>query len=634
MAEPSSNPAPPEWPHCGHGAAPATDPIGCRGVRAPGRTACLPHLEERDRDRFLTGLGPGDDIDLRGCTLTESLWDDICSSLENEAGPEFGHARLNEVVFEGDTVFDHVAFGRADFTGAVFTGAPSFVNSHFTEAAKFEGAEFGGTVNFEGGRYEGPMFFDRAAFLGDAIFSDLEFRFGSWLNHTRFERDVSFLSCKLYGGFWLGESHVAGATHFLDCALGPTALNGTVFSGETDFDRVSVAGGCNLERARIHPAPLFGPIVCEGPVSLVDAQITASTVMDISATEIWLNGATLQESVTLRARYASVDLARARLFFPCTVTTDHAPSERPDESALASHALSAVTSDQPIRHWTHDLVTASIVSLKGVDASFLLLSDVDLTRCEFSGAHHLDQLRLEGYWHLGNSPHFDTWRGVLPFQPARRLVLEEERKWRALRNRRDYDAQGWGRRPDREQDVPGLATLTTTYRQLRKAREDAKDEPGATDFYYGEMEMRRHSRRWNQAERWLLQAYWLLSGYGLRASRALGWLSASMFVTILLMMGFGLPQSAPKQEATGVVPAGGGRVSFEIDKEDPKNPTGDRFTAKRFEKALDITLNSVVFRSSGQDLTTAGKYIEMASRFSEPVLLGLAALAVRGRVKR
>jgi hypothetical protein len=99
-------------------------------------------------------------------------------------------------------------------------------------------------------------------------------------------------------------------------------------------------------------------------------------------------------------------------------------------------------------------------------------------------------------------------------------------------------------------------------------------------------------------------------------------------------MGFGLPQNSPAQRATGVVPAGGGTVTFEIDKEDPKNPTGDRYTGERFEKALKLTLNSVVFRSSGQDLTTAGDYIEMTSRFTEPVLLGLAALAVRGRVKR
>ncbi|MFJ3520637.1 hypothetical protein [Streptomyces sp. NPDC090131] len=151
--------------------------------------------------------------------------------------------------------------------------------------------------------------------------------------------------------------------------------------------------------------------------------------------------------------------------------------------------------------------------------------------------------------------------------------------------------------------------------------------------------MRRHDRRDDgtstpPGERGLLHTYWLLSGYGLRASRALAWLLAAMSMTVLLLVLWGLPANGPKQKATGTVPAGGGKVTFVIDKEDPKNPTGNRFTVKRFDKALNVTLNSVVFRSSGQDLTTAGNYIEMTSRLLEPALLALAVLAVRGRVKR
>ncbi|MET9386264.1 hypothetical protein ABZY09_35695 [Streptomyces sp. NPDC002928] len=122
--------------------------------------------------------------------------------------------------------------------------------------------------------------------------------------------------------------------------------------------------------------------------------------------------------------------------------------------------------------------------------------------------------------------------------------------------------------------------------------------------------MRRHDRTGTTcAERGLLHGSWLLSGYGLRASRTLGWLAAAMLVTIVLLMGFALPKDSPKQDATGTVPPGGGKVTFEIDKADPQNPTGDRFTGERFEKTLNVTLNSVVFRSSGQDLTTAGTYI-------------------------
>ncbi|MFE2490722.1 hypothetical protein ACFXGR_47465 [Streptomyces mirabilis] len=47
-------------------------------------------------------------------------------------------------------------------------------------------------------------------------------------------------------------------------------------------------------------------------------------------------------------------------------------------------------------------------------------------------------------------------------------------------------------------------------------------------------------------------------------------------------------------------------MTFEIGKDDLRNPTGNRFTGERFEKALKVTLNSVVFRSADQELTTAG----------------------------
>jgi hypothetical protein len=132
------------------------------------------------------------------------------------------------------------------------------------------------------------------------------------------------------------------------------------------------------------------------------------------------------------------------------------------------------------------------------------------------------------------------------------------------------------------------------------------------------MEMRRHADDIPRSERGLLTAYWALSGYGLRASRALAWLGAAMLLTIVLLMAFGLAKDTPKQTATGTVLAGGGKVTFEIDKDDPKNPTGNQFTGERFEKALNVTLNSVVFRSSGQHLTTAGTYIEMTSRLTDP----------------
>ncbi|MEU6541615.1 hypothetical protein [Streptomyces sp. NPDC047000] len=49
---------PPSWSYCGHGADPATDPVGCRGIHVPGHTACLAHLADADRtETFIGQLG-------------------------------------------------------------------------------------------------------------------------------------------------------------------------------------------------------------------------------------------------------------------------------------------------------------------------------------------------------------------------------------------------------------------------------------------------------------------------------------------------------------------------------------------------------------------------------------------------
>jgi hypothetical protein len=110
-------------------------------------------------------------------------------------------------------------------------------------------------------------------------------------------------------------------------------------------------------------------------------------------------------------------------------------------------------------------------------------------------------------------------------------VIAEERARRYQPHPRRWVVPWWpdwlGQRPD----VLAPGQIAALYRALRKGREDAKDEPGAADFYYGEMEMRRRARRHSadnldgqssaasrgRMERGILTAYWLVSGYGLRA---------------------------------------------------------------------------------------------------------------------
>jgi hypothetical protein len=87
------------------------------------------------------------------------------------------------------------------------------------------------------------------------------------------------------------------------------------------------------------------------------------------------------------------------------------------------------------------------------------------------------------------------------------------------------------------------------YRSLRKGLEDRKNEPGAADFYYGEMEMRRHaspesgggaSRRISfAAEHFVLHVYWLVAGYGVRGSRAVTALAITVVTFAALLDEYG-----------------------------------------------------------------------------------------------
>jgi hypothetical protein len=180
----------------------------------------------------------------------------------------------------------------------------------------------------------------------------------------------------------------------------------------------------------------------------------------------------------------------------------------------------------------------------------LVLTGTDLSNCQFRGAFHLDQIRMEGWITFAKVPkgihrHF----GICPARWSQRRTVAEEHHWRAHDEEQAPNPDGgaermWRTGPSHGDPArtPDPDDVTAVYRQLRKAFEDSKNEPGAADFYYGEMEMRRHDRdNTSRSERALLHGYWLLSGYGLRASRAAGWLIAAMITTIVLLMGLGLP---------------------------------------------------------------------------------------------
>jgi hypothetical protein len=147
-----------------------------------------------------------------------------------------------------------------------------------------------------------------------------------------------------------------------------------------------------------------------------------------------------------------------------------------------------------------------------------------------------------------------------------------------------------------ESAAPAAQTVAGVYRALRKAREDSKDASGASDFYYGEMEMRRKHERGA-----LLLVYWLLSGYGTRAGRALLAYGAVVGLISLLLHSFGFEGVRPDW-------------------------------ARTFSFALTSTV--FVGHVPGQGITPFGDVLQLALRVLGPLLLGLSLLALRTRVQR
>ncbi|MEU8353077.1 pentapeptide repeat-containing protein [Streptomyces sp. NPDC048845] len=582
---------------------------------------CLAHLSETDRSTYLALLAPGSDIDHRGTHFNGLLVDVLLDAMRDPltGNPRIGSAQFSGATFSGAARFQDATFSaEAYFENAAFHTLACFQDANFRNHARFSGATFSNGARFDGtvfstesrfvlATFSAQVLFKGAVFSGEAIFTSATFDAKAWFVDAVFSAKARF-----QGATFLADVWFHGATFAADAEFGVAR-----FSTLAVYAKAAFSTDASFAGARFESAKQLGPLVCGGTLDLSEAQFGCPLTIVAAARKVVCQRTRWGATAVLRLRYATVDLSDAVVEYPLSIAS-RLPS-RPvrgdrtlDESPLAGR-------DTGVR----------IVSLSGIDAAHLILTDVDLTECQFSGTIHLDHLRLEGNCTFTLTPAGLHWQGRRPIRWTPRRTLAEEHHWRAARG-----AVGWTPAPA-HMDPPGPRTLAPVYRQLRKAFEDGKNEPDAADFYYGEMEMRRHDTARPRAERALLAMYWAISGYGLRASRALGWLLLAMAATVLAMMLWGLPKDDPKPKSAGTLD--GQRITMTTDTPDPVNPDEpyrERLSTERFEKSLLVVINSVVFRSSGQELTTVGTYTEMVSRISEPVLLGLAALAIRGRVKR
>ncbi|GAA0915920.1 hypothetical protein GCM10009558_025330 [Virgisporangium aurantiacum] len=280
-----------------------------------------------------------------------------------------------------------------------------------------------------------------------------------------------------------------------------------------------------------------------------------------------------------------------------------------------------------------------LVRMSTVDAENLTLVGLDLRGARFFNCYNRDKLRIEGPplfagTPVGSFPRRRLWT-------ARRAIAEEH-LWRARYDRRP---DGWfpARCRDVDEDVPPstptvrtgddarseAARIQAVYRDLRKSREDAKDEPGAADLYYGEMEMRRVAAPSRSVERALLTLYWAVAGYGLRASRAFATLLLVLALGTLGFATIGFKGSAQIEYRPLAGSAPGGPATYRQVTVNGTRPGWDEAAFHAVESAT-----SLLRPTPSRSFTSTGKAIEIGLRLLGPLLLGLAILSIRGRMKR
>lgn len=584
---------------------------------------------------YFCGVQFDQDVSFANAQFGDVMFDDAqFNGATQFSGARFkGNARFKGAKFIGEARFCAKFNGDAEFDDVQFTGDTWFSDAEFSGDTEFQDAQFGGHAAFYRTQFGGPTGFNRVKLNGDAQFGQAQFNSGVDFGRVHFSQDTDFKGAQFKAGVGFDYAQFSRAAGFDDVQFdGDTGFGHVRFSGDTYFGGSQFNGDAWFSSALFENAASLGPLRA-GSLHLDRAVFVASVVLETSAGSVTCTGTTWEAGVTMRLRYATVDLERATFTVPSSVTGADQPFELPnsiqlDESKIAGHIAGKADA-------THDSWVPGVLSMRGVDAFNLSVIDVDLSQCQFAGARLLDQLRLEGRCIFGRPPQGPCmgWAWPPVWRWSSRQCLAEESTWRAStpKHARWADVK------------PGVAQvrperLAALYRQLRKAQEDAKNEPGAADFYYGEMEMRRHARSTPAPERAIICLYWLISGYGLRALRSLVALVLVGAVVTAALTGWGLAAITSPQQLAGTVtttPHKPARINATLRVIGPQlPPASQRWTAERTQTALEVTFESVAFRTPDRPLTAAGRWITIIARILGPLLLALTLLAIRNRIKR
>jgi hypothetical protein len=561
-----------EWPKC--------EADGCSGVVIEEFGRCLAHLQPIERIEF---LGRGlETLDLRGVSLTRVLLDAVIRALPEDGDVRVAaDCRFEDATFVEGTNFRHVRFaGLCTFNRIVVKNYLSFAFCEFDPkyGCMFDKIDVAQSLTFDHCVVSGNFYLNDSSVFHLSV---KESSFSKSLIVLGLTGEGLNMQAVEGGRFTLGTSTFR-IGKIKELRFAEAALEDLEFATDLSIDRSRVEeiriGEIKCGQTFAATASRFagggrlGPITAPLASRITDCSFAGRPTLTVRSDRLNLRGTRFPDGANVSLGDATVNLAE---------TTFGQPS-----------LLTRMEGDK--------VNSPNVLTAAGADLLNVAVDDVDLRECRFRHAHNLDALRFTPRTAFARSPSgIHRRRGRLPltYVSARR-VLHEEKLWRAK-----HGAAGWNDlEASKAADAPDAGEIAEYYRSLRRAREGVRDEPGAADFYYGEMEMRRHDHNATWPERSILFLYWAMSGYGLRASRALGTLAVLTVIFTLVFWKTGI--AVPVRARNG------------------------------FWSAATYALGAMTLHPPARILTTAGEAVSVAFRVLGPALVALALLSIRGRVRR
>jgi len=653
---------------------------GCPGEAAPQQENCIQHMSDDERAVYLRAVARGAvGLTLAGLTVSGRLFAAVLAAMPQDAENPSGQRRP---LIPTNAFFDETEFvDYVDAQHVTFAKACHMTKAVFRRGCIWNGSRFG-TLDLRGARIVGPANLDNVTIDQAAIWTSLETT--QLLQFVRGKvgtnLDLRYAKC---AGIWISFTEIVGTAFFSQASFDENLDSGEAqrhlgrfddcrFRGAADFTEVrfpwettfggyadmvpaqfdghvnfsgstfgsSTHGGRHLLQRLVFKSVTFDNCKFYGRVSFANSKIEShvtiggvrvqagqlskeqeangndhlfpATNLDLTQLRLPEGGELIDIGVEGSMAFSCVELGGSFegggitvseellvsgttfQYFPFQVEAKELRLSRCQFARGGvisgnSTSLSIVECDsrQPMSVVTTAGTPISLKTLDRTNVENFTFVGVDFSKAALSGAINLDKIRIQGQLRYLRAPRL--------FGQGREAILDEAlaregRRWRKLVRPQSGD--------DVREDPRNVASL---YRALRKNREDSKDEPGGADFYYGEMEMRRAGARRLSAEWFLLNSYWLVSGYGLRAWRALLVLSIVVFSGGILLREHGFPRRA---------------------------------SLDRVESTIVFAETSIGLSRLPDNLTTWGSVILISGRLLCPILIALAILALRGRVKR